>query len=675
MKTPASAGNNAILRSGRIVRVGFIAAMVLIVGISLFAVFALRQASGALDQLVYNEQLAMELQFRMLQAARERSVELYYVATIEDPFEIDAHVLHFGELGGRFGSARNKLMQLDLDAKSRSLLEKQGREAAVIIGLMDEVISLALQGRRDEAISLLVNQAIPAQEAMMATINAMLERQIGASHRKAEALQRQQGLSAWLLVVAGLAAALLAVLIARHVRQGMGALLGEISAAVQNLQEANRQLEYQKLALDQHDILAITDVYGDITYVNDKFCETSQHNREELIGRNHRVLKSGLHPDSFYRELWDTVTHGRVWKGEMCNRRKDGSLYWVATTIVPFLDDVGLPYQYVSVRTDITDIKQAQEVLLRGREELERLVQERTVELAEREEMLRSITRYAHDGVIMLDPAGRITFWNPAAENIFGYAEAEVQGRDLRQMLTSDAQAGGFRDDFEAFLQSGADAFLGKTFELAASRKEGGEVFVEISLSLVKVKGNWHAVGIVRDITARKRAERHLEFLAMTDPLTGAANRRRFDEALHAEIARSRHYAGPLSLIIFDIDHFKQVNDRLGHPVGDRALTQLAQRVSANIRETDVFARLGGEEFAILVSGCDADCACRFAEKLRCAIEQQAFPEVGTLTCSFGVAEYRKTDDEKALVKRADEALYRAKGAGRNRVVVADGAA
>lgn len=266
MKTPASAGNNAILRPGRIVRVGFIAAMVLIVGISLFAVFALRQASGALDQLVYNEQLAMELQFRMLQAARERSVELYYVATVADPFEVDAHVLHFGDWGGRFGSARSKLMQLDLDAKSHSLLEKQGREAAVIIGLMDEVISLALQGRRDEAISLLVNQAIPAQEAMMATINAMLERQIAASHHKAEALQRQQGLSAWLLVVAGLAAALLVVLIARHVRQGMGALLGEISAAVQNLQEANRQLEYQKLALDQHDILAITDVYGDITY-------------------------------------------------------------------------------------------------------------------------------------------------------------------------------------------------------------------------------------------------------------------------------------------------------------------------------------------------------------------------------------------------------------------------
>lgn len=666
------ANNSAVQRSGRIFRVGAVAVMTLIIGISLFAVLALHQARTALDKIVYTEQLAMELQFRMLQAARERSVELYHIATTEDPFERDAHMLRFGELGGIFGGARNQLLKLDLDAQSRRLLEEQGRQATISVALVEEVAVLALDERREDAIHLLVNRAIPAQEAMMGTVNAMLERQISTSHRKAEQLQQLQAFSIWLLAAAGAVAVLLAAAITRYVRLSMNGLVGELTASAHELKEANRQLEYLKLATDQHNIVSIADTRGNITYANDKFCEISQYRREELLGQNHRLLKSGLHPDDFYLDMWRTITSGRIWKGEVCNRKKEGGLYWIYTTIVPFLDDAGKPYQYISIRTDITEIKEAQQVLVRSHDELEQLVRERAAELVEREDVLRSITDVAHDAVIMLDRRGRVTFWNPAAEKIFGYAEPEILGRSLHALLVSGEQLAEFQAGLAELQQSGAGALMGKTVELTALRNDGAEIFVEIALSAVRIKGGWHVVGIARDITARKQAEQQLELLVITDPLTGASNRRRFDGALHAEIARSRRYGMPLSLVMFDIDYFKRVNDSLGHPVGDRVLVQLAELVSGNIRETDLFARLGGEEFAVLAPNCDAACAQQFAEKLRRAVEGHAFPDIERLTCSFGVAEFRATDGQDALVKRADEALYRAKGEGRNRVVVAE---
>ncbi|MBD1821125.1 PAS domain S-box protein [Cyanobacteria bacterium FACHB-DQ100] len=179
--------------------------------------------------------------------------------------------------------------------------------------------------------------------------------------------------------------------------------------AEETLRKALSDLANVKFALDQAAILAITDAQGTITEVNDKFCELSKFSREELVGQNHRIINSGYHPKEFFRNLWATITKGEVWHGEIKNRAKDGTYYWVDTTIVPLLDEFDKPIQYLAVRFDITTRKQAEEALAKetANSDLER-------------KRLRAVLDILPVGVFIADTNGHLLDMNPAARTLWG---------------------------------------------------------------------------------------------------------------------------------------------------------------------------------------------------------------------------------------------------------------
>ncbi len=207
----------------------------------------------------------------------------------------------------------------------------------------------------------------------------------------------------------------------------------EVARAEAN--HATHELECLKTALNEHAIAAVTDRRGRILEVNDHFCTISQYTREELIGQDHRLINSGHHPKEFFRNMWRTIARGEVWRNEVKNRRKDGTFYWVDTTIVPLKDANGRINRYLTIRTNITERKEAEAALQATNQDLEKRIQERTAALRENEQRLATTLNSIGDGVIVTDIEGRITAMNPSAEALTGWSERDALGRDAQHVL------------------------------------------------------------------------------------------------------------------------------------------------------------------------------------------------------------------------------------------------
>jgi diguanylate cyclase (GGDEF)-like protein/PAS domain S-box-containing protein len=308
------------------------------------------------------------------------------------------------------------------------------------------------------------------------------------------------------------------------------------------------------------------------------------------------------------------------------------------------------------------------------------------------EERHRLLAENARDVIWTMAPDGSITSVSQAVEGLRGLTPEEAMVQPIEQIHPpySLAISLGYFTQLVEDLQAGRapQSFRG---ELEYYCRDGSTVWMDvIALPVLDEQGTFlELLGVSRDITERKRtalelqqaraeaeaanqallaANRKLVLLATTDGLTGLWNRRELDERVRREIDRADRYGADLSLVLFDIDHFKDVNDHFGHLAGDQVLVELGRRVEAQLRSCDGVGRWGGEEFLVLMPHCTAEQARQMAERLRQRVEAEPFAVVGRVTISSGVVQRRPWESAEAWFHRLDQVLYRAKERGRNRV-------
>ncbi|ARJ66252.1 hypothetical protein WV31_11580 [Magnetospirillum sp. ME-1] len=357
--------------------------------------------------------------------------------------------------------------------------------------------------------------------------------------------------------------------------------------------------------------------------------------------------------------------------------RLDGSVFdaQIKATRLP---SRGAAPEYMVEARDITGQIRAVAALRHMNDTLEQQVVARTRELAEERSraveartFVESLLEAVPNPLWWKDTEGRYLGYNGAFRELHGIDSTEWIGRTMDATVNPDFAAASGRADVEALKEQRR-----VQFEARLNVRLGEKLDVVVSKTVWQ--GRDHkaegVIGVMLDITDRKRMEAELRRLATTDVLTGAFNRRHFMELAGAELDRARRHQRPMVALMLDIDHFKRINDTFGHPVGDIAIKALAATCAHEIRHEDVLGRMGGEEFAIVLTETDQDGALLVAERLRLAIAAIKIPtDQGDVvfTASIGLAERLEGDSTiDAMLSRADMALYAAKRSGRNRVAV-----
>lgn len=429
--------------------------------------------------------------------------------------------------------------------------------------------------------------------------------------------------------------------------------------------------------------VAEIDLDGHITHVNTRYCEIVGHAASWLIGRHLNELM----PDDDWalnRLLLERLhASGGSLMAEKRFRGADGSLTHAQVAFALLRDPAGPVSGYLALVTDITARKRAELAL-----------QERTRLLsaanAEQQALFDTATigiAFAVDRVIHR--------CNRTLETLLGCAPGELIGQTLCTFFPDEVS---YQASAERLRETLAEqGYFCEEVEMI--RKDASRIWVRLAAAPIDPDVLDHGVAVTfQDVTIERAAIEHLHQLnadlerkveertaelrrlnqqlhrlAAVDTLTGLWNRRHGKQVATTEIMRAERYAIPVSLALFDIDHFKRINDRYGHLQGDEILKEFAARIRRHLRELDVLVRWGGEEFLLLMPNTEVDAAVRVAEKLRALLARTPFSEVGQVTASFGVAQLRAGEDSfDAWLKRADDALYRAKSAGRNRVRMAD---
>ncbi len=428
---------------------------------------------------------------------------------------------------------------------------------------------------------------------------------------------------------------------------GEGNIIGVLGIArdITKRKKAEDSLRKFSLAVDQNPCaIVITDLNAQIEYANAAFTHTTGYSLDEVIGRTPNILNSGKTSKDTFKQLWKTIGNGEMWRGELTNRRKDGSEYIELALITPVRQPNGQISHYLAIKEDITERKQL-----------------------EIEQRIAAIAFESQEGIMITDANNVIIRVNHAFTTITGYSAEEAIGKTPSLLKSGQQDAEFYKEMWGKLLSVGS--WQGEIW----NRNKNEGIYPEW-LTITAVKDDHeqttHFVATLVDITDFKIAEEKIKHLAFYDPLTGLANRRKLSERLNHSMAMCSREKKQLAVLMMDLDRFKNVNDTLGHLAGDELLKQVAQRITARLRTTDMVARLGGDEFVVLLEDIShQDDAARVATEIVADLSatfQLTQSDDVRIGASIGIALYpQHGKTPELLMDNADIALYQAKDNGR----------
>ena len=368
-------------------------------------------------------------------------------------------------------------------------------------------------------------------------------------------------------------------------------ILQEITAFIkqgEELRTVSHGLQTLKNAISSAADIIFTNTDGIIVDVNDRVVESTGFSREEIIGSTHNLFNSGHHPKEFFGKLWKTVKSGKIWRDEVCNRNKNGELYWVDSTVIPIMDEHGKVDQYITFQYNISSKK-----LLMS-------------ELYKIENTFRAITENTNDFILIANYNGEIKYASPSYIRKLGYSEEELIGQTYEKLLTPESL-----DIWKKEMKnSRVTGKLENKIDLQLVTRNNEAMWTEgnytITLDMSKKKIS-EIVMVSREITERKKLEDTLTYLAYHDSLTQLGNRRLLMKEYPKIFENAQLKNEAVAVFYVDGDNFKQINDVYGHDVGDEFLIGFGKAIEKSIRSKDLVVRIGGDEFLIIVTGLSLD--------------------------------------------------------------------
>jgi diguanylate cyclase (GGDEF)-like protein/PAS domain S-box-containing protein len=659
-------------RIGLRLGVAFAILIALLAGIGQFGLRRMQTIDKSLSDITGSKSIDLDLARRALTISNENNRIVMEIVLLENRRLVEPLLAARSQNSKQITKLIEESENRCKSAKEKQVLSEVKRTRQPYLESCQRAIHLLVDERKhDEAETVMVNETLPALHTYHAAWEQFVEfqkeeweaavKQTQDDHARA---RRVASLMIGLAVVLAVVIALFATRETAHemaaridaeteVSELNAGLEERVSQRTSELSETIEHVNLQTAALEAAaNAIVITDSHGSILWVNGAFTTMTGYSKEEVLGKNPRLLKSGDQPETYYADLWSTISSGKVWQGEMVNRRKDGITYTEEMTITPVIRDPGNPGNryFIAIKQDITERKQIERALRQA------------------EEKYRAIFEDAIVGIFQSTPGGQYTTANPAMANMLGYdspRELMASITDISEQVYVDPNS---RKEFKRLLREQGTV---KNFECQVYRKDGRKMWLSVSARAVSEDGVLvRYEGMNEDITPRKVAEERVQYLAYYDALTGLPNRILLRDRLTKALAGARRQKGKVALLFLDLDRFKDVNDSLGHSVGDLLLQGVAERLKTWGREQDTVARLGGDEFLITLTHVkDVSDAAVAAERLMDAMTAEFVIQGHSLyvSCSVGISIFPEHGaDAETLIKNADAAMYSAKDSGSN---------